>query len=173
METLLKVFVVIFGIPVGAVIGQKIMIAFNIPTRIDAAAKGKTLWWDITLIVCIAGVIALGITGVNWLFDGDAETPGGLPAPAIVSWLFAAWWLLVAVRDFNVPRYRSDAGTSRYREPVPLILALAASIALGLVGLFIVIEQRILVIIALLVFAVSWAAWTAVAREGHDKGSYV
>ena len=116
MRVLLTLIVVGGGFLIGAVVGNKIMIAlFNIPTRDTAAKQAKTLWWDLTLFISIAIVIGLGIAAIDWLYDGPTRSLA-IPMPAIVSWLFAAWWFLLGIRDYSFLRYSAKGGgIDRYR----------------------------------------------------------
>lgn len=168
MRVFLTLMVIVGGFPIGLVIGNKIMMAvFNIPTRLAAANQGKTRWWDLTLLGSIASVIGLGLYSVNWLFAGTTHSTT-TQMPAIVSWLFAAWWLLGGIRDFNIPRYRAGGGIGRYREPLPLFLSLSASLDLVLLGYFMSTSQRELTFLTLFIFLVIYLKWMMIAKRSRN-----
>ena len=88
--------------------------------------------------------------------------------PAVVSWLFAIWWLVVGIRDFSLIRYDAR-GSKRYRKPLPLILCLLASIDLAALGYFLSSNERPLVFLSLVVFAAIWLTWSAVAKRSWRR----
>jgi hypothetical protein len=85
--------------------------------------------------------------------------------PVTVSWLFATWWLVGGLRDFFLVRYDA-AGSTRYRKVFPLLLCLSASLDLVLLGYFLAIGKRQLILIAILAFAIIWIRWSLVAKRG-------
>jgi hypothetical protein len=91
-----------------------------------------------------------------------------ITVPVVVSWLFAAWWLVVGIRDFNLIRYDA-AGSARYRRPFPLLLCLAASITLATLGYFLSKQERQPTLTALFIFAVIWITWSVIAKRSWRK----
>jgi hypothetical protein len=81
----------------------------------------------------------------------------------IATWIFAVWWLVVGFLDFNTIRYDAR-GSRRYRKKLPLLLCLAASSSLTLLGYFLWVNNRLLTMISLAVFALISVAWTILAR---------
>jgi hypothetical protein len=80
-----------------------------------------------------------------------------VPQPVLVTWLFAAWWLYVAIRDSTNPR------SKRYAN-VPSILASLANVAiLTWLGFLLLWQARAWVVVALALFALMWIVWMAVS----------
>lgn len=88
--------------------------------------------------------------------------------PVIVSWLFALWWLVAGLRDFGVIRYGA-AGSARYRRALPLVLCIAATCSLLVLGYVIASNRRTLVLPSLLLFAAVWIIWSVVAKRSWRK----
>lgn len=84
--------------------------------------------------------------------------------PAIVCWLYALWWLAVGIRGYNLIIYMTK-GSERYREGLPLVLCLAASLDLILLGYFVLTSNRAYILLLLVVFGILWLAWLRVAKR--------
>jgi hypothetical protein len=91
-----------------------------------------------------------------------------ITTPAVVSWLFAGWWLVTGFLDFNVIRYDA-AGSTRYRKTLPLLLSVFAGSALVVLGYAFASDQRSLILPSLGIFAAIWVLWSLVAKRSWRK----
>lgn len=98
----------------------------------------------------------------------DGATLMSITTLAVVSWLFAVWWLVTGFRDFNVIRYDA-AGSTRYRKTLPLLLSVFASSALVVLGYAFASNQRSLILPSLGGFAAISALWSLVAIRSWRK----
>ena len=84
-----------------------------------------------------------------------------LPTRVWVTWLFALWWLIIAIRD-----YISHA-SPRYKNGRALYLALVAAGQLAWLGYLILQALRPLVWIVLAAFGLTWLLWIREAHRGR------
>lgn len=81
--------------------------------------------------------------------------------PSAVSWLFAAWWLQVALRDLV-----SEA-SPRYRNATAIFLALVIAGQAVWIGVLMASGARALAPISLLGMAIAWVLWMVSALRGR------
>lgn len=80
--------------------------------------------------------------------------------PELLSWLIAAWWLFVALRDCT------NAKSPRYGNVPSILLALIAAGMLVWLGFLFFLETRAHVPIALIGFGVSFVLWIVASLAG-------
>lgn len=76
-----------------------------------------------------------------------------LPTSVVVTWLFALWWLYVALRDALSP------ASPRYRHGRAVALALVAVGQLAWLGYLLLHEVRPFVLPVLGAFGLTWVLW--------------
>jgi hypothetical protein len=84
-----------------------------------------------------------------------------IPMLVWVTWLFASWWLFVAVFDYIRP------ASKRYRNRRALYLALVAAGQLAFLGYAQLHALGPIVFVVLVGFGLSWLLWV---REGSTRG---
>lgn len=86
-----------------------------------------------------------------------------IPKTALVSWLFATWWLYVAIRDCTNPK------SPRYGNLPSILFALIAAGTLGWLGFLLMKGARDQILICLISFAVSFVLWVIVSLAGGRR----
>lgn len=86
-----------------------------------------------------------------------------IPQTSLVAWLFAAWWLFVALRDCISPK------SPWYGNLPSILFALMAAGTLVWLGFLLLKGARDYVLFALIGFGVSFLLWIAVSLAGGRR----
>ena len=84
-----------------------------------------------------------------------------IPQQVVVTWLFAAWWLFIAIRDSTNRR------SPRYANGFAIFLALTAAGILGWLGFLLLWNVRAWVFVALAAFGITFVAWVLSSLAGR------
>ena len=84
-----------------------------------------------------------------------------IPQSALVTWLFAAWWLFVALND------STNSKSPRYGNLASILFALVAAGTLGWLGLLLVQGASDQILVWLIAFGISFLLWV---RASLAKG---